>query len=213
MKKIIILLAICFFSLNLESLIRNGFVKENSYFSKCVFASEGDLTKDGYIKCLVHNNNNKEATNEILKEQNYINQESPCTSFFKNIEQAVSLFNKSYDNKMQELELGCLTEYELLDFDNIPSNCLFTSVGDLTKDGYIKCLIHDKNSKNIDEKSYLQKINSTKAEKVCGLAFNTKVMILDTNGPQATFEKITSNWYLITDGTRVGWAFGGFIRK
>lgn len=59
----------------------------------------------------------------------------------------------------------------------------------------------------------LRKEPSTKAEKVCGLAFNTKVMILDTNGPQATFEKITSNWYLITDGTKVGWAFGGFIRK
>ena len=53
---------------------------------------------------------------------------------------------------------------------------------------------------------------NTKSEKVCGLPYNTQVMILDKNGPQATFEKITSNWYFITDGTRVGWAFGGFIR-
>ncbi len=38
-------------------------------------------------------------------------------------------------------------------------------------------------------------------------------MILVSNSPQATFEKITSNWYLITDGTKVGWSFGGFINK
>ena len=58
----------------------------------------------------------------------------------------------------------------------------------------------------------LRKEPTTKSEKVCGFSYNTKVMIIDKNGPQATFEKITSNWYLITDGTRVGWAFGGFIR-
>ena len=67
----------------------------------------------------------------------------------------------------------------------------------------------------IDAKSgiNLRKEPTTKAEKVCGFPYNTKVMIIDKNGPQATFEKITSNWYLITDGTRVGWAFGGFIKE
>ena len=59
----------------------------------------------------------------------------------------------------------------------------------------------------------LRKEPNTKSEKVCGFPFNTKVIIIDKNGPQATFEKITSNWYLITDGTRAGWAFGGFIRE
>lgn len=59
----------------------------------------------------------------------------------------------------------------------------------------------------------LRKEPNTKSEKVLGLPFNCQVMILNPNGPQATFEKITSNWYLITDGTKVGWAFGGFIRK
>ena len=59
----------------------------------------------------------------------------------------------------------------------------------------------------------LRKEPNTKSEKVCGLPCNTKVIIMDKNGPQATFEKITSNWFLITDGTRVGWAFGGFIKE
>ena len=59
----------------------------------------------------------------------------------------------------------------------------------------------------------LRKEPNTKSEKVCGFPFNTKIFIIDKNGPQATFEKITSNWYLITDGTRVGWAFGGFIKE
>lgn len=59
----------------------------------------------------------------------------------------------------------------------------------------------------------LRKEPNTKSEKVCGLSYDTQVMILDYNGPKATFENITSNWYLITDGTKVGWAFGGFIRK
>ena len=59
----------------------------------------------------------------------------------------------------------------------------------------------------------LRKEPNTKSEKVCGFPLNTKVIIIDKNGPSATFEKITSNWYLISDGTRTGWAFGGFIKE
>ena len=59
----------------------------------------------------------------------------------------------------------------------------------------------------------LRKEPNTKSEKVCGFPFNCRVMILDNNGPQATIEKITSKWCLITNGTKVGWAFGGFIRE
>ena len=58
----------------------------------------------------------------------------------------------------------------------------------------------------------LRKAPNTKSEKVSGLPYNCQVMILEKNGPQATFENITSNWCLVTDGTKVGWAFGGFIK-
>ena len=59
----------------------------------------------------------------------------------------------------------------------------------------------------------LRKEPNTYSQKIGeGLAFDTKVIILDMNGPKQTIENIYSNWYKVTDGKDTGWCFGGFVK-
>ena len=52
---------------------------------------------------------------------------------------------------------------------------------------------------------------SSNSQKIGSLGFDTKITVLDTNGPKQTIENITSKWYLVTNGEITGWCFGGFI--
>lgn len=59
---------------------------------------------------------------------------------------------------------------------------------------------------------FVRKEPNTYSQKIGdGLAYDTKVTILDTNGPKQTIENVYSSWYKVTDGEVTGWCFGGFI--
>lgn len=54
---------------------------------------------------------------------------------------------------------------------------------------------------------------STKGEKVITIPSQTKIEIIDENGPSETLYGITSNWYKVEYKNQTGWVFGGFIQK
>lgn len=44
------------------------------------------------------------------------------------------------------------------------------------------------------------------------IPYNTRIDILDENGPEVVLYNIKSKWYKIKFNTKIGWAFGGFIK-
>lgn len=54
---------------------------------------------------------------------------------------------------------------------------------------------------------------STTAEKYTNLPLNTKVKILNPDGPEETIEGVSAHWYEVEVDGQKGWVFGGFVDR
>ena len=101
----------------------------------CSYFSEGDITKDGLIKCRIHGN-----LNARLKEA----RKNACYSNIRVMLGAVEMYNMDNSVMMTELDIQKLVDGKYL--KNEPSkpdpDCSYYSEGDITKDGLIKCRKH-----------------------------------------------------------------------